>query len=130
MYDNYNYPMGSDTPSAPWNEVEMPDIEVTCTVAVHIGKQMKVYNNQYTVDCDDNGQPYNTEFLGTCRDLEDDVNEQHYDIPALMAELAKYIKREIAGGGISPARYHELDAMLDDCEGWEVEEMEVTDYEL
>ena len=126
--DNYNYPMGADTSSAPWNEVEMPDIEITCTVAVRIGKQMKVYNNQYIVDCDDNGQPYSTEFIGSYSDLEDDVNEQHYDIPTLMAELAKYIKGEIVGG-VSRSRRQELEAMLEDCEGWEIEEIEVTDYE-
>lgn len=27
MYDNYNYPPGADTPNAPWNQVEPPEIE-------------------------------------------------------------------------------------------------------
>lgn len=52
MYNNYNYPAGSDTPEAPWNEEILPDKEIEVTVSITLSKTVKVIVNDYIVDED------------------------------------------------------------------------------
>lgn len=125
MYDNYNYPMGADTPDAPWNEREIPEIEVTAEITVLLKKSdVKVFTTNYGIDED--GYP---ELSDDYSDIAEYYEKQHNSIPALLGELAKYIKGELAGGDISGFRRQELDAMLEDCEGWEITDTDVEDYD-
>lgn len=57
--DNYNYPMGADTPDAPWNQVDSPEREVEVLVSITLSKTFKVKVSDYTItdsgkDEDDN----------------------------------------------------------------------------
>lgn len=130
MYDNYNYPMGADTPDAPWNEVEVPEIEVKCVTTMPMQKTISVYTDQYEIEYGDRGEEEGTELLCGYADLENMVKDQHYDIPTLLDELAKYIKGELESGNLSYQRKRELKDMLDDCQGWEEGDIEVEDYEI
>ena len=125
MYDNYNYPMGADTPSAPWNEREIPEVEMDCEVAVTLSRNAVVMTDIYTEDKDGY-----REFMGSYADVEDAFKGQYHSIPTLLEELKKYINGELAGGNISTSRKFELEEMLDSCQGWEVGELEITDYKL
>lgn len=121
MYDNFHYPAGADTPDAPWNEKEIPEVEMQCDVIVTLRKDgVVVFTNNY----DNNG-----EFCGTYHDAEELVSGQHKSIPELLDELAKYINGELAGGNISQMRRQELEAMLEDCRGWS-DEIDVDDYRI
>lgn len=121
MSDNYNYQCGSDTPSAPWNEKEIPEVEMQCDVIVTLRKDGVVV---FTDNYDNDG-----EFCGTCYDAEELVASQHKTIPDLLDELAKYINGELADGDISTSRKQELEAMLEDCRGWS-DEIDVDDYRI
>lgn len=50
MYNNYDYPCGTDDPNAPWNEVELPAINTEVTVSITISKTIKVPVVDYTLD--------------------------------------------------------------------------------
>lgn len=122
MYDNYNYPMGADTPSAPWNEVDVPEIEVDVEATVLMKATVKVYTDNYSTDCDGD-----IELHDRYADIERLVKEQHKSIPQLLAEFAKYIRGEMAGD-VSARRRQDLEAMLADCEAWSQQDIEIEDY--
>lgn len=122
MYDNYNYPPGADTPDAPWNEVEVPEIEVDAEVTVLMKATVRVFTDNYSMDCDGN-----VDLHDGYTDIERLVKEQHKSIPELLAELGKYICGEMAGD-ISARRRQDLESMLADCEAWSQEDLEIEDY--
>ncbi len=124
--DNYNYPMGADTPDAPWNEREVPEIEVTAEITVLLKKSdIKVLTSNYYIEEDGK-----TELNDCFYNIAEYYEKQHNSIPALLGELAKYIKGELAGGDISYSRKEELEQMLEDCEGWEITDTDVEEYDL
>lgn len=124
MYDNYNYPPGADTPDAPWNEKEVPEIEVSLDLTVLLRKTSTVCTDNYNMDGD------YIELHDGHIGLEQLYNGQHNSIPMLLQELAKYINVELAGGDISRQRKEKLEAMLEDCVGWETVDMEVEDHKI
>lgn len=113
--------MGADTPDAPWNVDEKPEVEMQCDVIVTMRKDgVVVMTDNY-----DNGG----EFCGFCSDAAALVEDQHNSITDLLGELVKYINGELAGGEISPSRRQELETMLDDCKGWSGE-IDVDEYRI
>ena len=124
MYDNYNYPMGADTPDAPWNQHEPDPIEVSVAVTVTLTHETTVETANYI-----NGED-GDELLDGYDDINAIYGEQHKSVPELLGELAKYIKGELAGGNVSCRRKWELQSMLEDCQGWTEEETEVDNYEI
>ena len=131
MYDNYNYPMGADTPDAPWNQPSEPD-PITLDVNVNV----TLFKNDVTVETSNYDIIPDDEFDDVFIDLHDgyaDVEkyyiEQHKSILDLLGELAKYIKGELAGGNLSRQRRQELEMMLEDCQGWQQYSFEVEEFE-
>lgn len=45
--DNYNYPMGADTPLAPWNQEEPKEEEIEVTVSITMSKTIKIKVSDY-----------------------------------------------------------------------------------
>lgn len=128
MYDNYNYPPGADTPDAPWNEVEIPEIEVRCEVSVTLTKKdLSVFTDNYINNGDECGDEY--EILDSYNELAEKVGEQHYSLTDLLNELADYIKRDLCAD-LPEKRKRELREMLADAEGWEEYCVEVDEYEI
>jgi len=48
--DNYNYPMGADTPDAPWNIKENPPLKVRVAVSLTIDKEFEIVTSDYERD--------------------------------------------------------------------------------
>ena len=76
--DNYNYPMGADTPDAPWNQVDNPEREIDVTVSVTLSKTVKIKVSDYEIT--DSGRDEDGEYFGdidysNC-DLKSAVEEQ------------------------------------------------------
>ena len=117
------YPAGAyNDPNAPYNQVELEPIEVDADVTVTLQNTLTVTTDNYAVDED------GIDLLDKYSDVEELVRKQHKSIPALLAELVKYINGELAGGNISSSRRQELKAMLNDCQGWQVDNIEIEDY--
>jgi len=129
MYDNYNYPMGADTPSAPWNQPGDPDpVELNIEVTMCLTHKTTVQTTNYD-DCTDEEGYTERDFHDTETDIHDYYEKQHKSIPQLLNELAKYINGELQSGGLSSMRRQELEEMLDDCNGWTVNDFELEDYD-
>ena len=76
--DNYNYPMGADTPDAPWNQVDNPEREIEVTVSVTLSKTVKIKVSDYEITDsgkDDDGEYFEDIDYSNC-DLKGAVEEQ------------------------------------------------------
>lgn len=129
MRDRDYYPAGAyNDPNAPYNDVEVPDIEVRCEVSITLTKKdAPVFTGNYIDESDDEGYE-GYEVLDTYQELADKYDDQHYSLTGLLDELAKYIKGELHGD-ISRGRRNELERMLEDCQGWEEGDTDIEDYE-
>ena len=45
-----NYPIGADTPDAPWNQVENPEKEVEVTISITLSKTVKIKVRDYKIE--------------------------------------------------------------------------------
>lgn len=128
MYDNYNYPMGADTPDAPWNQPGDPDpITLAVTVNTTLYRDSTVETSNYDI-CRDDFDETHIELHDGYSDVERYYTEQHKSIPFLLDELAKYIEGELAGCDLSQSRRQELEEMLADCKGWKEHSFEVEEF--
>lgn len=71
--NNWNYPMGSDTPDAPWNEIDNSPIEVKVDIYITMTKCVTITTDKYSIDEDGNINFKDTE-------LEKEVRNQ-VDLP-------------------------------------------------
>ena len=125
MYDNYNYPPGADTPDAPWNRQDIPEINVDCDMTVILVKPaVPVVTDQYTKD--ESGY---TEITDGGLDLIKRYKQQHFSITDMLSELKQYITDEISTD-IPASRRQRLTDMLDDCQNWQIEDVDVDYYSL
>lgn len=79
MYDNYNYPVGTDTPDAPWNQVDPPEKEIEVTVSVTLSKTIKVKVSDYEIvdsGKDEDGEYFEEVDYSNC-DLKSVVENQY-----------------------------------------------------
>lgn len=79
MYDNYNYPVGADTPDAPWNQVDPPEKEIEVTVSVTLSKTIKVKVSDYEIvdsGKDEDGEYFEEVDYSNC-DLKGVVENQY-----------------------------------------------------
>ena len=128
--DNYNYPPGADTPDAPWNQpCEQDPITLDVTVNTTLYKKFTVETSNYDVFTDDEFGDASIELHDGYADVEKYCADQHKSILDLLAELAKYIKGELAGGDLSRQRRQELEMMLADSQGWQQYSFEVEEFE-
>lgn len=120
--NNYDYPMGADTPDAPWNEVELPDKEIEVTVSVTLSKTVKVKVNDYAVNEGIEEDCYFREYDFSDCDLHKAVEDQ----VTLPQDLAMFVERmfnkdlNLKAAGMP--RY--LKESLEDCKGWNVDDFE------
>ena len=151
MYNNYDYLMGADTPDAPWNQEDPPEVEVDVTASHTVSRDTTITTTDYT-DTFEDGFEY--------EDLNGDYKSQHKGpielINILQEELLpeynklkekitffNHLRRKnmmaepINGSYINPKiksaeptqmeykRFHYLTDFLEDCKVWVEDESEV-----
>lgn len=73
-----NYPIGADTPNAPWNQVENPEREVEVTISITLSKTVKIKVKDYEIvdsGRDEDGEYFEDIDYSNC-DLKSAVEEQ------------------------------------------------------
>ena len=78
MYNNYDYPCGTDGPNAPWNQVDNPEREIDVTVSVTLSKTVKIKVSDYEITDsgkDEDGEYFEDIDCSNC-DLKSAVEEQ------------------------------------------------------
>lgn len=92
--NNYDYPLGSDTLNAPWNQTDNPEKIIEVLVSVTLSKTMKIKVSDYIITNsgkDEDGNYFEDIDYSNCN-LKKAVEEQH----VLPQEAYKYIDRAIA----------------------------------
>lgn len=125
MYDNYNYPMGADTPSAPWNEECTPEREFDIVVEQTMSFKGEVFTSNYTPYLDDEDGYVGYDTFDT--PWSEIFAEQHYSIKELLAMLKQYAQDELsvydemyeAGDRGHGAKRAQLKSVISDCDQWE-----------
>lgn len=122
MYNNYDYPMGADTPDAPWNEKENEEREFDVIVTQTLVKNEKVFTSDYNyfVEQEEDGG-YSEEIETDDTDWEQAWSEQCWSIPELLNKLKKYVEEELATSkNIDKGRKNYLNGIINACQGWNV----------
>lgn len=117
--NNYDYPLGADNNSAPWNEEELPIIKIPVTVSITLSKQFEIEVNDYelTEEWDDDFGTYYKPNYENC-DLKQSVKNQIY----LPHELGDLLKREKIIGKFDK---HKEERIIDNLSNWCVDDFEV-----
>lgn len=133
MIESGYYPAGTEhDPNAPWNEKKYEPQAFPCEVAVTLRKKnVDVYTDQYEegYEKDEDGLGgYWSEPLPDV-DWEEEYKNSNLTIPELLKEL-KTMAEDILACGDELVRISKnkgrLKAIVEACDGWEVEELEVT----
>jgi len=135
MYDNYNYPYGADTPSAPWNEPEIPerDFEVTCSQS--LSRTATVWTSNYIpgasgvdYEKDDEGGCYATPWHDAPDTSDTNWAEEYHDndhyTPIQLIELFKQCLEENLKNGLAFKTPRVTKKLIEECEGWTEDETE------
>ena len=123
---NSNYPpmSQSEWDNAPFNEVSVPEKDFDVEVSFVMRKVAKVTTDDYVPEYDEeDGHTYqNTENT----DWGNAYESSCYTIQELLHELENYVKEDLERYKGNHAKEHKLNALLEDCQGWTVEDI---DYE-
>ena len=95
--NNYNnYPMGADTPDAPWNQVEPEPRKVEVTVSITLSKTVEVEVTDYTAEEDYDEDGYNgINYNYSECDLEQAVRDQ-VTLPNSVGEFNDWVEDDFA----------------------------------
>ena len=56
--NNYDYPMGADTPNAPWNKIKQKQKQIKVTVSITLSKTVEVEVTDYIAEEDSDEDGY------------------------------------------------------------------------
>ncbi len=110
MYNNYDYPIGADTPDAPWNEKDPPEKLFDILVSFSISKELSVYSEDY--------DPYGCNGAGLLDSPIEDYKEHHYTIQELLSILKEVATEKLA----KKEDTSKWKLVLEDCDNWTVDE--------
>lgn len=137
MYNNYDYPCGADTPDAPWNQNDLEEKEFGVTISQTLSKNTIVTTSDYIPG----GSSQETEWdidgyhTITCHEPDDtsdtDWNKayknEHLTPLQLINEFKDFLTKHLPDPIIDVKGFQRFKYLIDECEGWEVDETEVVE---
>lgn len=127
--DNYNYPAGADTNTAPWNQEEQESEPVEVTIIQTFSKDLEVLVDDYesAKESDEDGTYYWNDYSGC--NLKEAVEEQHLTITDIL-DRVKDLHNQFKDLDLTDIKKvelfkHELLILSNACNGWNEDEMEV-----
>lgn len=128
MYDNYNYPLGADNPSAPWNEPLDPEPkEFEIVISQCLSKSLKVLTQDYTKEYEEESGLILTNTDDTeWKTVYEDGG--HYTIDELLKTfqwlLRKIIDEDILIFDMKGMKDY-CEHLIEECDNWYVNETEI-----
>ena len=115
-----NYPTMSQSEwdNATWNDRENQKQGFEVNVAITMSRDVIICTDNYCVG--DNNEP-NTNYTDWRKEYENNC----YAIPDLLKELEIYLKNDIESSKGNKSKEHRLNELLEACQGWNVDELEV-----
>ena len=126
MYNNYDYPLGADNSSAPWNQIENSEIERDCEVTETITRKITLSTTDYIAEEDwdnDFGRCVSADTSET--DWAAEYSNQEYSVLELIVKQKSYVEEDIKNTSPNTGKGRELQRLLSSCSGWEQVESEV-----
>lgn len=147
--DNYNYPIGADTPDAPWNQTDVPELTFDVAISQSLSKSIQVTTNDYVegeisedADHDDEGNwfvvPSQDPPDTSDTDWKAAYSAEHYTPLELIAELkrtkeieAKHLEAQILMAtdksdiACLKRQLKRVQHIMSECEGWTEDECEI-----
>ena len=122
-----NYPIGSDTAKAPWNEPNKPaELKVQCNVTVTLERKVDVPTQEYQEFKDwDEDLGYQVGIDTSNVDWKKEYKENCVTLPDMLNELKTYVECDISMTGKNTSRGKYLQRLLEACQGWEEVETDV-----
>ena len=94
--NNYDYPMGADTPNAPWNKIDPEPKKIKVTVSITLSKTVEVEVTDYTAEEDYDEDGYNGIIYDYSEcDLEQAVRDQ-VTLPNSVGEFNDWVEDDFA----------------------------------
>lgn len=123
--NNYDYPVGSDTEDAPWNETEQPERKIEVTISVTLSKTVEVSVNDYKCveDIDEEGRCISYDY--TDCDLKSAVECQIF-LPQHLAHLIDDTFNSKLKSVKVPKKLRDA---INDCKNWNIDDFEVVSDE-
>jgi len=131
--DNYNYPLGADTPDAPWNQCDPDPIDIEVEVIETYTKTITVPVTDYTVtedyddDCDE-GRCIARKCLVYDYDdcnLKEAFENNHYTIEELLKACKETLTEYRNTFLEKSVKWREIDNLITETEGWNQENIEI-----
>ena len=126
MYNNYDYPLGADNSSAPWNQVENLEIERDCEVTETITRKVTLSTTDYVAEedwDDDFGKCISADTSET--EWDEEYCNQEDTALELITKLKEYVEEDIKNTSPNTGNGRELQRLLSACNGWEQVELNV-----
>jgi len=122
MYDNYHYPMGADTPDAPWNQIDPEPVTRECEVTVVMSKKMDIDTIDYYID-DEDGYPR----IEPMHNWTEDYRNQYNGIQGLLGKLIEYIDKDLQRDNLASDQRQELKFLRDEAAGWDIDDLDINE---
>jgi hypothetical protein len=125
MYDNYNYPLGADDPSAPWNEPLDPEPkEFEIVISQCLSKSLKVLTQDYTKEYEEESgltltNTDDTEWKTVYED------EGHYTIDELLKIFQWLLNKVIDEDMLIFDMKDYCKHLIEECDNWYTNETEI-----
>ncbi len=120
--NNYDYPIGSDTKDAPWNEQIIPELDFDVRVTQTLVKKTTIPTDQYQPEYDEeDGHTY----VNTDDTDWQDAYENVACTPSKLIEVCGKLAQQFLNNGIKSIDGIWLPAIVKECDGWDVDETTV-----
>lgn len=116
--NNYPTMSQSEWDNAPWNDRRNQEQGFEVNVAITMSRDVIICTDNYRVGDDNEPNTDNT-------DWRKEYENKCYAIPDLLKELEIYLKKDIESNKGNKSKEHRLNELLEACQGWNVEELEV-----
>lgn len=127
MYDNYNYPLGADTPYAPWNEQEVPKRQFDVCISQTLSKSTKVTTNDYVLEVDQDKDGVYESADTSATDWREAYKNEHLTPLQLIGEFKDFLTKHLPDPIIDIKGFRRFRHLIGECEGWKVDEAEVVE---
>lgn len=126
MRDSDYYAPGSNTPDAPWNEVSYPERDFDVEVTETVSRKTYITSDNYNiyVDYEDGRTTVDTDPVEFAKCYE----EQCWSIVELVDHMRGLLEKW-KPTEMSKKDKEEYDRILEEADGWEAVDMEITDHE-
>lgn len=111
MSDNGYYPSGAGR--------DLPEIEIDICTSQSLSKNTSIHTSNYILEGYTNEHP-DIDLSDT--DIKGEYEREHYTIEQLLSLLKEYLTKDLIYGDSKMSK-KELQSLIQECEGWTVDEV-------